>query len=399
MKPILSHLECSACGAIGDAHARATVCGRCGKPWLARYDLDRARATLRRDRLSERRPDLWRYREVLPVVRDGEIVSLGEGLTPLVAAPRLGARAGLRRVLVKEEGRNPTGSFKARGMSAAVSAMTRLGIRRAYVPSAGNAAGALAAYGARAGIAVTIALPRDTPEPNVLECRLAGAEVHLVDGLIGECAKFLRERFAGDPDAMDVSTLREPYRVEGKKTMLFELLEQLAFDLPEVIVYPAGGGTGVVGMAKAMRELEALGLAPGRTPRFVVVQAAGCAPIVRAFEAGADAAAPFPDAATIASGLRVPSAIGDFLILRAIRESAGTALAVTDGELLEEMAAATRDTGIVFSPEGAAASAAMRKLAASGWIAPDDRVVVFNTGSGLKYPEAMRRAAAYRART
>lgn len=401
MKPLLSHLECSGCGATADAFARATVCGACGKPWLARYDLARARATLRRDRLADRRPDLWRYREVLPVTVDREIVSLGEGMTPLLPAPRLRARSGLRRVFVKEEGRNPTGSFKARGMSTAVSAMRRLGVRRAYVPSAGNAAGALAAYGAQAGIQVTIAVPRDTPEPNVLECRAAGAEVHLVDGLIGDCARMLRERFAGESDAMDASTLREPYRLEGKKTMLYELLEQLAFDLPEVIVYPAGGGTGVVGMAKALREMEALELAPGRVPRLVVVQAAGCAPIVRAFERGAEAAEPVADAATIASGLRVPSALGDFLILRAVRESRGTAVAVTDDEILDEMGAATRETGVLFSPEGAAAAAAMRKLAASGAIEPDDRVVVFNTGSGLKYPEAWRLAAsrAQRART
>ncbi|HKE00839.1 MAG TPA: threonine synthase, partial [Planctomycetota bacterium] len=372
-RALLERLECSACGATEDPFARATVCVRCGKPLLARYDLARARATLRRERLADRRADLWRYREVLPVTRDDEIVSLGEGLTPLVPAPRLAARAGLRRVFVKDEGRNPTGSFKARGMSAAVSAMVRLGVRRAYVPSAGNAAGALASYGARAGLAVTVAMPRDTPLPNVLECRGVGAEVHLVDGLIGDCARFLRERFGGDRDAMDVSTLREPYRVEGKKTMLYELLEQLAFDLPEVIVYPAGGGTGIVGMWRALAELEGLGLSPGRVPRLVVVQAAGCAPLVRAFERGAEAAEPVANAATIASGLRVPSAIGDFLVLRAVRETRGTAIAIDDDRILDEMAAASADTGILFSPEGAAAAAAMRELAASGAIEPDDR--------------------------
>jgi threonine synthase len=391
---LLARLECSACGAGEDPNEVATVCRRCGMPLLARYDLARARTTLRRERLAERRADLWRYREILPVARDSEIVSLGEGWTPLIPAPRLAARAGGARVWVKEEGRNPTGSFKARGMSAAVSAMVRLGVRRAYVPSAGNAAGALAAYGARAGLEVTIAMPRDSPAPNVLECRAAGAEVHLVDGLIGDCARFLRERFESAKDALDVSTLREPYRVEGKKTMLLELLEQFGFDLPEAIVYPAGGGTGIVGMAKALCEIEALGLHPGRAPRFVVVQAAGCAPLVRAFERGAERAEPFAGAATVASGLRVPSAIGDFLILRAIRESGGTAVAVSDEELLAEMAAATRDTGIFFSPEGAAAAVALRRLRASGWLSPEERAVVFNTGSGLKYPEAAARAVA-----
>ncbi|MBL8694057.1 MAG: threonine synthase [Planctomycetes bacterium] len=390
MSSTLSHLECSRCGATGDARAVASVCGACGKPWLVRYDLSRAAQTLSRSALAGRRADLWRYQEVLPVERDEEIVSLGEGMTPLLDAPRLAARAGMRSIWVKEEGRNPTGSFKARGMSAAVSAMVRLGIRRAFVPSAGNAAGALAAYGARAGIAVTIAVPRDTPEPNVLECEAAGAEVHLVDGLIGDCAKFLRERFAGVRDAMDVSTLREPYRVEGKKTMLYELWEQMDGALPDVIVYPAGGGTGVVGMAKALAELRAMGLWNGTSPRFVVVQAAGCAPLVRAFEQGAEFAEPFANAHTIASGLRVPSAIGDFLILRAVRESGGTCVAVSDAELIEELGPATRDTGALFSPEGAAASVALRTLARQGWLGGGEKVVIFNTGSGLKYPQALR---------
>ncbi|MBI3820244.1 MAG: threonine synthase [Planctomycetes bacterium] len=396
MKPILSHLECAACGATGDAFAPATVCVKCNKPLLVRYDLERARAALRPDRLSGRRSDLWRYREVLPVCAENEIVSLGEGWTPLLAAPRLAARAGLRRVFIKEEGQNPTGSFKARGMAAAVSALVRLQIKNAYVPSAGNAAGALAAYGARAGINITIAMPRDTPEPNILECRAAGASVHLIEGLIGDCGKFLRERFAGARDAMELSTLREPYRVEGKKTMLYELYEQLQFDLPDVIIYPTGGGTGIVGMAKAYDEMTALRFAPPKRPRFVVVQSEGCAPIVRAFQSGATEAKPIANAQTIASGLRVPSAIGDFIILRALRESGGTALTVTDDEILREMGVATRDTGVLFSPEGAAASVAARTLAKNGWIAPDDRVVIFNTGSGLKYPEAARAAIEFK---
>jgi threonine synthase len=391
-RPTLSHLECSKCGLRHDAFGRSSLCTACGKPLLARYDMDRARATLTRDRLASRRADLWRYREMLPVARDAEIVTLGEGWTPLIEAPSLGRRFQLHRVFVKDEGANPTASFKARGMSAAVSALVRLNIKKAYVPSAGNAAGALAAYGARAGIAVSIAMPRDTPEPNVLECRALGAEVHLLDGLIGDCGRFLRERFAGDPDAMDLSTLREPYRVEGKKTMLFELYEQFQFDLPEVLIYPTGGGTGIVGMAKAFDEMQQLGLQPGHLPRFVVVQASGCAPIVRAFEQGAASATAVEDAHTVASGLRVPSAIGDFLVLDALRRSRGTAVAVDDEELLLEMARASRDTGLFLSPEGAAAACAARRLAESGWIAAHERVVLFNTGSGLKYPEATRRA-------
>lgn len=389
-KPILSHLECAACRTQADAFAPAALCVKCNKPLLVRYDLDRARATLRRDRLAERRADLWRYKEVLPVVRESDIVSLGEGWTPLLETPRLGARAGLRRVFVKEEGQNPTGSFKARGMAAAVSSLKRLNIKHAFVPSAGNAAGALAAYGARAGISVTIAMPKDTPEPNILECKAAGADVYLIDGLIGDCGKFLREKFEGRRDAMDISTLREPYRVEGKKTMLYEIFEQLQFDLPEVIIYPTGGGTGIVGMAKAYEELKLLGFPMPPMPRFVVVQASGCAPIVNAFEANTTNAKAVENARTVASGLRVPSAIGDFIILKTLKLTGGTAVSVDDAELLKEMPRATRDTGIFFSPEGAAASAAMIQLAKKGWIQPEERVVVFNTGSGLKYPEAAK---------
>lgn len=390
MKPLMDHLECAACGFESSAFEMATLCVKCNKPLLVRYDLRRARATLTRERLAARRTDMWRYREVMPAVHDSEIVTLGEGWTPLLAAPRLATRLGLRRVFIKEEGQNPTGSFKARGMSAAVTALKRLNITNAFVPSAGNAAGALAAYGARAGINITIAMPADTPAPNILECRAAGAEVHLVEGLIGDCGKFLRERFAGRRDAMDISTLREPYRVEGKKTMLYELLEQFDFDLPEVLIYPTGGGTGIVGMAKAYEELVAMGFSMPKAPRFVVVQAEHCAPIVRAFEAGATDARPVEDARTIASGLRVPSAIADFIILRTLRETGGTAVAVSDEELLKEMALATRETGVFFSPEGAAAVAAAKLLTKNGWIDPDERVVIFNTGSGLKYPEAAK---------
>lgn len=335
---------------------------------------------------------MWRYREVMPVTNDAQIAGLGEGMTPLLESQKLAERLRARRIFVKEEGRNPTGSFKARGMSAAVSALVRLNIQHAFAPSAGNAAGALAAYGARAGIHVTIAMPRDTPEPNILECKQFGADVHLIDGLIGDCGAFLRSRFAGRDDVMDISTLREPYRPEGKKTLLYEIFEQLNFDLPEVLVYPTGGGTGIVGMLKAYDEMQALGFNLPKIPRFVVVQAEGCAPLVRAFENKKKHAEPFPNAQTIASGLRVPSAIGDFIIMDALNRSGGTAVTVTDEELLKEMLLSTRDTGICFSPEGAAASAACANLCKSGWITPEDRVVIFNTGSGLKYPEAARAA-------
>jgi threonine synthase len=354
---------------------------------LVRYDLGVASRSLTKETLPGRRNDLWRYREVLPVEHDENIVSLGEGLTPLVRASRLGASLGLTALYIKDESQNPTGSFKARGMSAAVSMAKELGARKLAVPSAGNAAGALAAYAARAGLEAHIFMPRDTPRANVVECEQTGAHVTLMDGLITDCGAEVARRKDAE-GWFDVSTLKEPYRVEGKKTLGYELAEQMDWQLPEVIVYPTGGGTGLIGMWKAFDEMEALGWIDGRRPRMVTVQAAGCAPIVRAFEEGKRFADEFPDAATVASGLRVPRAIGDFLILDALRASKGAAIAVTDEELL----AATREIGaaegIFVAPEGAACLPALKVLMERREIESDDRIVLFNTGAGVKYLES-----------
>jgi threonine synthase len=356
-------------------------------PLLVRYDLERTGQTLTRESLRTRRADLWRYREVLPVERDANIVSLGEGWTPLLAAGHLGKQLGLRHVYVKDESQNPTQSFKARGMSAAVSMAKELGANKLAVPSAGNAAGALAAYAARAGLECFIFMPRDTPRANVVECEQMGAQVTLMEGLITDCGAEVARRKDAE-GWFDVSTLKEPYRVEGKKTLGYELAEQFDWALPEVIIYPTGGGTGLIGMWKAFDEMEQMGWIGPKRPRMVTVQAAGCAPIVQAFEQGKRFADQFPNAATVASGLRVPRAIGDFLILDAIRESGGTAVAVTDEELL----AATREIGaaegLFCAPEGAACLPALKKLIAAGQVEPDERVVLFNTGAGVKYLEA-----------
>jgi threonine synthase len=331
---------------------------------------------------------MWRYAEMLPAPTPEAVVSLGEGFTPLLDAPRLGARLGLTRVLVKDEALNPTGSFKARGMSAAVTMAKALGARALAVPSAGNAAGALASYAARAGLPAHIFMPSDTPLANVVECRYAGAHVTLVDGLITDCGRIVAERKDAE-GWFDVSTLKEPYRIEGKKTMGYELAEQLGWELPDVILYPTGGGTGLVGMWKAFDEMEALGWIGRRRPRMVSVQAAGCAPIVRAFDAGVESAAEFENAHTVASGLRVPRAIGDFMILRAVRASGGTAIAVTDDALVEGVRALASSEGVFAAPEGGACVAALAELVARGDIDRDERVVVFNTGTGAKYLEAL----------
>jgi threonine synthase len=383
----ISHLECGLCGLRHEAHRLHNLCRECGKPLLVRYDLDRARTSLTRESLSGRRPDMWRYREVLPVESDENIVSLGEGWTPLLRAQRLGKRVGVRELFIKDESQNPTQSFKARGMAAAVSMAKELGARKLAVPSAGNAAGALAAYAARAGLKCFIFMPRDTPRANVVECEQTGAHVTLMDGLITDCGAEVGRRKEKE-GWFDVSTLKEPYRVEGKKTLGYELAEQFNWQLPDVIIYPTGGGTGLIGMWKAFDEMEQLGWIDNRRPRMVTVQAAGCAPIVRAFDEGNRFADEFPNAATTASGLRVPKAIGDFLILDALRSSGGTAVAVTDEELIE----ATREIGslegVFCAPEGAACLPALRQLIETGEVRPHDRVVLFNTGSGVKYMES-----------
>lgn len=366
-------LRCFACDLAHDGARLATVCTACGLPLRVDYDL--SGLTLPR-RLDDRAPSLWRYREVLPLL-EGDEVTLQEGFTPLLRVDE--------HTWVKDESRNPTGSFKARGMSAAVSVAKLLGAQALVAPSAGNAAGALAAYGAAAGLPVIVAMPEDTPRAFVLECELYGAKVHLVPGTIADAGRFLREN--APKDAFDISTLREPYRVEGKKTMAYELYEQTGGDLPDVIVYPTGGGTGLVGMWKAFQEMEQIGwLSPGqRRPRLVSVQTAGCAPVVKGFEEGAAVTVPWPNASTRAYGLRVPSPIGGFICLRALRETNGTALAVPEERIEPATRALASRTGIDICPEGGAAWAALATLREHGWIGPRERVVVFNTGTGLKY--------------
>jgi threonine synthase len=383
----VTHLECAACGLRHEAQRLHNLCTNCGKPLLVRYDLDRAAATLTKESLRDRGSDLWRYREVLPVEHDENIVSLGEGWTPLVRASRLGKQLGLDNLFIKDESQNPTQSFKARGMTAAVSMAKELGARKLAVPSAGNAAGALAAYAARAGLKAFIFMPRDTPRANIIECEQTGAQVTLMDGLITDCGAEVGRRREAE-GWFDVSTLKEPYRIEGKKTLGYEVAEQLDWQLPDVIIYPTGGGTGLIGMWKAFDEMEQMGWIGSKRPRMVTVQAEGCAPIVKAFADGKQFADEFPNAHTTASGLRVPKAIGDFMILDALRSSGGTAIAVTDDELI----AATREIGaaegIFCAPEGAACLPALRKLMASGAVKIDESVVLFNTGSGVKYLES-----------
>jgi len=383
----VTHLECALCGLRHEAHRLLNLCRECGKPLLVRYDLDKAKQSLTKESLGGRRSDMWRYREVLPVVDDANIVSFGEGWTPLLPAPRLGSSIGLSELYIKDEGQNPTQSFKARGMTAAVSMAKELGARKLAVPSAGNAAGALAAYAARAGLECFIFMPRDTPRANVVECEQTGASVTLMDGLITDCGAEVGRRKEAE-GWFDVSTLKEPYRVEGKKTLGYEVAEQLNWELPDVIIYPTGGGTGLIGMWKAFDEMEQMGWIGSKRPRMVTVQAAGCAPIVRAFEKGERFADEFPNAATTASGLRVPKAIGDFLILDALRNSGGTAVSVTDEELIAATGEIGAAEGIFCAPEGAACLPALKKLMADGQVKPSDRVVLFNTGSGVKYMES-----------
>ena len=383
----VTHLECGLCGLHYEARRLHNLCTACGKPLLVRYDLERAAMTLRKESLASRRPDLWRYREMLPVENDQNIVCLGEGWTPLLRAPRLERRVGIQELYIKDESQNPTQSFKARGMATAVSMAKELGVKKLAVPSAGNAGGALAAYAARAGLKSFVLMPRDTPRANVVECEQTGAHVTLMDGLITDCGAEVARRKEKE-GWFDVSTLKEPYRVEGKKTLGYELAEQLEWRLPDVIIYPTGGGTGLIGMWKAFDEMERMGWIGRKRPRMVTVQAEGCAPIVRAFEEGNRFADEFLNAATTASGLRVPKAIGDFLILDALRASGGTAVAVSD----EELIAATREIGAVegvfCAPEGAACLPALKKLIASGEVNKRERVVLFNTGSGVKYMES-----------
>lgn len=375
----LKHLECSKCSAIYPHGVPQNVCNACGKPLLARYALDQLANTWTRDALNSRPASLWRYTELLPVSTPEDMVSLGETMTPLIHTRRLGATLGLSEVWVKDESRLPTGSFKARGLSMAVSKAKSLGLTALAIPSAGNAATALAVYAAAAGITAHIFMPQDTPAFNKQTCRLAGADVTLIDGLITDAGRRVTERKEQE-GWFDVSTLKEPYRVEGKKTMGFELAEQFEWELPDVIIYPTGGGTGIVGMWKGFAELEAIGWIGKKRPRFISVQSTGCAPIVKAWKAGAAEATPWSDAQTIASGLRVPQAIGDFLILEAIRKSKGAAIAVSDAAIREALQLLPTTEGLLTSPEGAAAVAALKQLVSNGMIEPSERVVLFNTG-------------------
>jgi len=380
----VKNLECSFCHREYEARRLHNVCTECGKPLLARYDLKRISKFMTRQSLFARRSDIWRYRELLPVRREDNIVTLGEGWTPLLHAKTLGESLGLSELYIKDESLNPTQSFKARGMSVAVSMAKELGAKKLAAPSAGNAAGALAAYCAHARIGAYLLMPRDTPRANIIECEVAGAHVMLMDGLITDCGAEVA-RLKESEGWFDVSTLKEPYRIEGKKTLGYEIAEQLAWTLPDVIVYPTGGGTGLVGMWKAFDEMQQLGWISEKRPRMISVQAAGCAPIVRAFEAGDRFAEEFENAATVASGLRVPKAIGDFLILDAIRDSGGTAIAVTDEALIEGARELARTEGIFASPEGGACVPGVRQLLARGEVKADEKVVLFNTGSGIKY--------------
>jgi threonine synthase len=379
----LTHLTCARCGLKHDWAILQNLCRECQSPLLATYDLEEVSRALSRDALKSR-PDksLWRYRELLPLPSVVEPVSLGEGGTPLLRLERLGSRFGLDNLFVKDESPNPTQSFKARGMAVAVSMARHLGAHKLAAPSAGNAGGALAAYAARAGLEAHVFMPNDTPRANIIECRELGAQVTLMNGLITDCGAEIGRRKTAE-GWFDMSTLKEPYRLEGKKTMGFELAEQMRWQLPDVILYPTGGGTGLIGMWKAFDEMEALGWIGRARPRMFSVQASGCAPIVRAFAKGDAAAAEFPNAKTSASGLRVPKAIGDFLMLKILRSSGGGAVSVDDDEMIEMVRVVGSTEGLFIAPEGAACFAALPKLRDE--ISPAERVVIFNTGAGVKY--------------
>ncbi len=379
----LSDLTCSKTGGSFPASQPQNL-SPAGAPLLARYDLAKARHELTRETIAKGPSSMWRYAPLLPVADARNVVSLGEGNTPILFAQRLGARLGASNLLIKDEGVNPTGSFKARGMTCAVSMAKELGVKKLAAPSAGNAGGALAAYAAAAGMEAHIFMPRDVPEANYIECKMYGAHVTLVDGLISDCGRIVAERKATE-GWFEVSTLKEPYRIEGKKTMGLELAEQLGWRLPDAIFYPTGGGVGIIGMWKAFHELEQLGWIDAKRPKMIVVQSTGCAPIVKAFEQGKEASEFWNDASTLASGLRVPKALGDFLVLQAVRESGGTCIAVSDEHILRAGRLIAETEGIFAAPEGAACIAALEPLLANGFLKGSDEIVIWNTGTGLKY--------------
>ncbi|MEE8199587.1 MAG: threonine synthase [Candidatus Acidoferrales bacterium] len=385
----LTHLECARCHGTHRADCLQNLC-RCGGPLLARYDLERAGRTLTRESLSARRRDLWRFQEVLPG-KAGEAVTLGEGGTPLLRLANLGRAQGCQRLYLKDESFNPTGTFKARGLAVAVSRARALGARKLALPTAGNAGGALAAYAAAAGVEAHVLMPEDAPRANRLECQAHGAHLILVKGLISDCARLLAERKQRE-GWFDVSTLKEPYRLEGKKTLGYELFEQLGGRLPDAIVYPTGGGVGLIGMWKAFEEMEALGWIGGERPKMIAVQSSGCAPIVRAYQKGKPESEPWKRAKTIAAGLRVPKALGDFLILDVVRRSRGAAVAVSDREILPGVRRLATGEGIFACPEGAATVAALPKLFRDGALAREETIVLLNTGSGMKYLDVLGKA-------
>ncbi|MFD4198105.1 threonine synthase [Amycolatopsis thermoflava] len=387
----LSHLDCPRCHLTHDADRVQGLC-TCGSPLLARYDL--AATTVTRDEIAGREPTLWRYHEILPVRSAANVVTLGEGMTPLLPLPTYGEQVGVPGLLMKDEGLVPTGSFKARGAAVGVSKAAELGVTGIAMPTNGNAGAAWALYAARAGLRSLIAMPVGAPAITRAECQVSGAELYLVDGRISDAGKLIRDAVAERGGYQDVSTLKEPYRIEGKKTMGYEIAEQLGWRVPDVIVYPTGGGVGIIGIHKALLEMRELGWIPdGKLPRLVAVQATGCAPIVDAFERGAHESEPVVGAHTIAFGITVPKALGDFLVLDAVYSTGGTAIAVSDEELLAEQGNLARAEGTFVCPEGAACFAAVRKLRGSGWLSADDEVVVLNTGAGVKYPETVEVSA------
>jgi threonine synthase len=371
--------ECARCGEKISAQKPQNLCPKCQGPLYVRYDIAKIGKTFRPESLAGREATMWRYREVLPAA---EPVTLGEGMTPMLRSRKY------PNAYIKDEGLNPTGSFKARGMSAAITMVRHYGIKKVAVPSAGNAAGALAAYAARAGVEAYIFMPKDVPIANRMECEAYGAKVTLVDGLISDCGRIVGERKQAE-GWFEVSTLKEPFRIEGKKTMGYEVAEQFEWKLPEAIIYPTGGGVGMVGMWKAFEEMEQMGWIGSQRPKMISVQAAGCAPIVKAFEEGKPASEMWQNASTLASGLRVPKALGDFIVLDAVRKSGGTAVSATDDEIMECFSEWARDEGVFAAPEGAASLAAYKKLRKSGFLKESDRVVLFNTGTGMKYIEAV----------
>ena len=391
MKSYLKHLECTYCGLIHSVHEPNRLCVDCGKVLYPRYDIEKARLEINKENLKVRDSNMWRYFEMMPVLDFKNVVTLGEGFTPILSASRLSERLGCQDIVIKDEGVNPTASFKARGLSAAVSKAKELGITKLTMPSAGNAAGAMSSYAARAGLEGYVFMPQDAPYSNQKEVDITGGRLTLIDGLISDAGVLSREK-AAEMNLFDVSTLQEPYRVEGKKTMGYEIAEQLSWELPDVIIYPTGGGTGIVGMWKAFEEMESLGWIGSKRPRMFAVQSDGCAPIVKAFIEGKEFADMWEDASTMASGIRVPAAIGDYLILQALRDSNGGALTVSDDEIIKMMSIVASLEGMFVCPEGAATAVALDKLLIDGLVKDNDKVLLLNTGSGLKYLDVLESA-------